>query len=123
MNLLSVEKFKSWIRYRLFHADEEFSSLPSSSSSQQQDYQQTDQEAYNFLPDIEECITATQIPVNDPSTRMKLREEWFARRLISERTEILASYPSDDKNVNNDDNDTLKNDNRNKLSIEEMIMK
>lgn len=129
---LSLLKFKAWIEYLTTIRDKEL--LPSfecpsglafilsESSGETQDVNEDDNENIGLkaspsmtssvpsLPllskeELNECISTQQINVDSTRLRQQLRQEWIARRLISDRTELLASYESDSGGVDESNKD------------------
>ena len=93
---LSLPKFKAWITYML-QRHETFSHPTSSSASFILDMYEDNKSQEVKDSKITQYISTEKIQI-DAQRRKELRYEWFARRLISDRTEILASYPSNQIN-------------------------
>eukprot|EP00559_Dactyliosolen_fragilissimus_P001915 CAMPEP_0184866084 /NCGR_PEP_ID=MMETSP0580-20130426/20739_1 /TAXON_ID=1118495 /ORGANISM="Dactyliosolen fragilissimus" /LENGTH=641 /DNA_ID=CAMNT_0027365561 /DNA_START=189 /DNA_END=2114 /DNA_ORIENTATION=- len=84
---ISKQKFGEWIAYTLQHENEEDRddlSIKSASANSKI-------ESSLYVPNI----TSEEIYVNCTSVRSHLRRAWFDGNLISSRTEIFATYPSD----------------------------
>jgi len=77
---ISLPQFQSWVMYKLQH-----------------DNHQDNQ--HNYLPgsaeDVVKYILSEKIHVAEPIIRYGLRDLWFSRKLICDRTEVLAIYPSE----------------------------
>ncbi len=87
---ISLPKFKAWIAYMLRN-NHTFNSTKSATAlldihKQKTTHHKNSKEIYQY-------ISTENIELN-PEKRKELRRQWFARKLISHRTEVLASYPS-----------------------------
>lgn len=71
---VSMPQFKSWIEYRLQRGNEKKS----------------------FPKELNPItfVTEKDIDTGDNEVRSRLRKDWFDRRLLSHRTEVLTVYPS-----------------------------
>ena len=89
---ITLPQFKSWILYKLNEYQEE-SKLHVQSESES--------EQFNVM----HYVSSKEISTHCKEIRNHLRNEWFQRRLICDRTEVLAVYPSDsaDGEMENDD--------------------
>ena len=71
---VSLPQFRAWVLYNL-------QNLEQGSDSEE-------------IP-IEKYLSSRTIRASDPNVRMDLRDLWFSRMLICDRTEVLAVYPSE----------------------------
>lgn len=91
---ISMPKFKAWIAYML---QNHHMSNSTKSTSASLDIHSKEICKYISTEDIELNVVM----------RKQLRREWFARNLISHRTEVLASYPSNQ--VSESDSNVIAN--------------
>jgi hypothetical protein len=68
-----LPQFKSWVLYKL-------------------------QNENSSLDIVDNYISSKQIKIADPNVRSDLRDMWYSRKLICDRTEVLAVYPSEKSN-------------------------
>jgi len=87
---ISLLQFKAWIHYKLKQHD---------TITDQKEI-----EAMNMM----QYVTSKRIDASNTFVRNHLRKEWFARRLIVDRTEVLSKYPSD----NDDEQDEVDAESR-----------
>ena len=83
---IPTRKFQAWVEYTLLHMESK----------------QTKQLDIRIHRDIPPCMEINQmvtkkIRLDDIKMREHIRQLWRSRQLISERTEILATYASDSK--------------------------
>ena len=76
---ITLSQFKAWIQYKMKHATDKL------------ELSLVEIEEMNWM----QYVTSTRVDVSDSFVRDRLRKEWFERRLIVDRTEVLAVYPSD----------------------------
>jgi hypothetical protein len=101
---ISLLQFKAWVQYKL----------------KQQSIDFTDQKEFDTL-NMMQYVTSKRIHASDTFVRHRLRKEWFAGRLIVDRTEVLIKYPSDDGDGDGDDHgddDNSKNNYEEELESE-----